>query len=116
MTLEKFSGGAVGGDHRSEEHTSELQSQFHLVCRLLLEKKNNAIELALGASLRCMPRAANSAPTPSTSTTSGAKRARKASVASFSKTGLSVARARSAIIFDLRSPRGRALPSWRFFF
>src|SRR6266568_8260812 len=25
---------------RSEEHTSELQSQFHLVCRLLLEKKN----------------------------------------------------------------------------
>src|SRR5689334_24406302 len=27
-------------DRRSEEHTSELQSQFHLVCRLLLEKKN----------------------------------------------------------------------------
>src|SRR5689334_10993919 len=27
---------------RSEEHTSELQSQFHLVCRLLLEKKNTA--------------------------------------------------------------------------
>src|SRR5689334_24123784 len=27
------------GSHRSEEHTSELQSQFHLVCRLLLEKK-----------------------------------------------------------------------------
>src|SRR5689334_7594518 len=26
-------------DYRSEEHTSELQSQFHLVCRLLLEKK-----------------------------------------------------------------------------
>src|SRR5438309_11056177 len=26
---------------RSEEHTSELQSQFHLVCRLLLEKKIN---------------------------------------------------------------------------
>src|SRR3989338_10534030 len=25
---------------RSEEHTSELQSQFHIVCRLLLEKKN----------------------------------------------------------------------------
>src|SRR5689334_24769344 len=34
-----------GADARSEEHTSELQSQFHLVCRLLLEKKkkiNNA--------------------------------------------------------------------------
>src|SRR5438309_8490543 len=27
------------GQVRSEEHTSELQSQFHLVCRLLLEKK-----------------------------------------------------------------------------
>src|SRR5688572_33497368 len=28
-----------GGPHRSEEHTSELQSQSNLVCRLLLEKK-----------------------------------------------------------------------------
>src|SRR3989449_6189254 len=28
---------------RSEEHTSELQSRLHLVCRLLLEKKNNKI-------------------------------------------------------------------------
>src|SRR2546430_7715678 len=28
---------------RSEEHTSELQSQSNLVCRLLLEKKNNTI-------------------------------------------------------------------------
>src|SRR2546422_3552406 len=27
---------------RSEEHTSELQSRLHLVCRLLLEKKNKA--------------------------------------------------------------------------
>src|SRR5690625_5736991 len=27
-------------DDRSEEHTSELQSRGHLVCRLLLEKKN----------------------------------------------------------------------------
>src|SRR2546429_3216706 len=26
---------------RSEEHTSELQSRLHLVCRLLLEKKNS---------------------------------------------------------------------------
>src|SRR5688500_19630838 len=33
----------VRGDfhHRSEEHTSELQSPCNLVCRLLLEKKNN---------------------------------------------------------------------------
>src|SRR2546430_8395030 len=52
--------GVVGGDHpdgggvpraaasahpqhRSEEHTSELQSQSNLVCRLLLEKKKNTI-------------------------------------------------------------------------
>src|SRR5579872_7594448 len=28
-------------EHRSEEHTSELQSRPHLVCRLLLEKKTN---------------------------------------------------------------------------
>src|SRR2546429_1062338 len=28
---------------RSEEHTSELQSRLHLVCRLLLEKKNTPI-------------------------------------------------------------------------
>src|SRR5690625_5354310 len=37
-------GGGTFGDHavdRSEEHTSELQSRGHLVCRLLLEKKND---------------------------------------------------------------------------
>src|SRR2546422_1938185 len=28
---------------RSEEHTSELQSRLHLVCRLLLEKKKNSM-------------------------------------------------------------------------
>src|SRR5689334_23534097 len=32
-------------DQRSEEHTSELQSQFHLVCRLLLEKKKKKSNL-----------------------------------------------------------------------
>src|SRR5690554_7516248 len=32
--------GAGGGGGRSEEHTSELQSRPHLVCSLLLEKKN----------------------------------------------------------------------------
>src|SRR5712675_1941515 len=31
----------AGIDIRSEEHTSELQSRLHLVCRLLLEKKKN---------------------------------------------------------------------------
>src|SRR5262245_64296930 len=40
----RTAGGRAGGirpdSHRSEEHTSELQSLRHLVCRLLLEKKN----------------------------------------------------------------------------
>src|SRR2546430_13391195 len=36
-----------GGDPRSEEHTSELQSQSNLVCRLLLEKKKNNRTFAL---------------------------------------------------------------------
>src|SRR3989442_8236189 len=33
----------IGAEVRSEEHTSELQSRPHLVCRLLLEKKKNNI-------------------------------------------------------------------------
>src|SRR5690606_40610370 len=33
--------GVTGNEHRSEEHTSELQSRENLVCRLLLEKKKN---------------------------------------------------------------------------
>src|SRR2546429_5429040 len=31
------------GEKRSEEHTSELQSRLHLVCRLLLEKKKKKL-------------------------------------------------------------------------
>src|SRR5688572_31520173 len=38
-------------DPRSEEHTSELQSQSNLVCRLLLEKKKNASERSTRAAL-----------------------------------------------------------------
>src|SRR3989449_2005421 len=33
----------MNGEDRSEEHTSELQSRLHLVCRLLLEKKKNTM-------------------------------------------------------------------------
>src|SRR5690348_17814533 len=33
---------------RSEEHTSELQSPVHLVCRLLLEKKNLSMRIHVG--------------------------------------------------------------------
>src|SRR5690625_5465921 len=36
--------GAGTGNWRSEEHTSELQSRGHLVCRLLLEKKKQKIK------------------------------------------------------------------------
>src|SRR5689334_24598102 len=40
--LDVLRGREVGLARRSEEHTSELQSQFQLVCRLLLEKKTPA--------------------------------------------------------------------------
>src|SRR5687768_17847870 len=39
MAGEEFN---INSKIRSEEHTSELQSRLHLVCRLLLEKKNAA--------------------------------------------------------------------------
>src|SRR2546429_5255649 len=35
---------------RSEEHTSELQSRLHLVCRLLLEKKKNTVNCQVGCT------------------------------------------------------------------
>src|SRR2546430_13586766 len=51
-------------DDRSEEHTSELQSQSNLVCRLLLEKKNKGDEPCTGGRwttaghvLRSLPQA-----------------------------------------------------------
>src|SRR5690554_7561487 len=39
---------------RSEEHTSELQSRPHLVCRLLLEKKKQSLLLFLGVIRKCV--------------------------------------------------------------
>src|SRR5690625_6336318 len=39
-------------DERSEEHTSELQSRGHLVCRLLLEKKKIKYEVRLLQQMR----------------------------------------------------------------
>src|SRR5260370_14073862 len=39
--------------HRSEEHTSELQSHLNLVCRLLLEKKKHTSELQSHLNLVC---------------------------------------------------------------
>src|SRR3712207_7170115 len=43
---------AVVGDHRSEEHTSELQSRQYIVCRLLLEKKKTSY-LTVATNLLC---------------------------------------------------------------
>src|SRR2546422_4396928 len=40
---------------RSEEHTSELQSRLHLVCRLLLEKKNPSSSIRMETSSRRSP-------------------------------------------------------------
>src|SRR5262245_63388207 len=46
-----------GTEQRSEEHTSELQSLRHLVCRLLLEKKkkiqHNKLQHVKGAEIEC---------------------------------------------------------------
>src|SRR5207253_7387431 len=39
MVMARVAAIACGHEDRSEEHTSELQSRGHLVCRLLLEKK-----------------------------------------------------------------------------
>src|SRR2546430_10114723 len=52
---------------RSEEHTSELQSQSNLVCRLLLEKKNKTSTVAttLSSLARC---AITSPPDPASTT------------------------------------------------
>src|SRR2546422_5439116 len=46
---------AVAHDARSEEHTSELQSRLHLVCRLLLEKKkvNHKVTILCDKYIKC---------------------------------------------------------------
>src|SRR5258708_24458815 len=43
LLSDQWKTGAVSPTLRSEEHTSELQSPDHLVCRLLLEKKKNSL-------------------------------------------------------------------------
>src|SRR2546430_4084924 len=51
-----FGGFLRRADKRSEEHTSELQSQSNLVCRLLLEKKKNiAHHSAVAGDVTAMP-------------------------------------------------------------
>src|SRR2546422_4870994 len=46
---------------RSEEHTSELQSRLHLVCRLLLEKKKK-IKMTHASHYRIFPHSEQAAP------------------------------------------------------
>src|SRR5256885_7279370 len=46
---------AGGGQTRSEEHTSELQSPCNLVCRLLLEKKRSPPREPATSRQRCAP-------------------------------------------------------------
>src|SRR5688572_32252759 len=55
-----LAGGGAGlerGELRSEEHTSELQSQSNLVCRLLLEKKKKKVRYSKSNTSRkiCVP-------------------------------------------------------------
>src|SRR2546427_6843725 len=45
----RLAAASTSGWTRSEEHTSELQSQSNLVCRLLLEKKKQMIDTAIDA-------------------------------------------------------------------
>src|SRR2546430_6511413 len=47
-------GKAICADARSEEHTSELQSQSNLVCRLLLEKKKKKFLASSSSYYRCI--------------------------------------------------------------
>src|SRR2546430_12895493 len=49
---------------RSEEHTSELQSQSNLVCRLLLEKKNHDTEPRASVRVAKLPHTRSSCPSP----------------------------------------------------
>src|SRR2546426_10776054 len=44
QSMGRLAGHEPGGDARSEDHTSELQSPCNLVCRLLLEKKKKIKE------------------------------------------------------------------------
>src|SRR2546430_12532773 len=54
ILLGSLLGSAIGlSVVRSEEHTSELQSQSNLVCRLLLEKKKNKALIASATTYYC---------------------------------------------------------------
>src|SRR2546429_1510204 len=54
----------LGGVVRSEEHTSELQSRLHLVCRLLLEKKKDNVRRMLTGMHAVLSMCASQRPEP----------------------------------------------------
>src|SRR2546427_9338987 len=55
---------SISNSWRSEEHTSELQSQSNLVCRLLLEKKKNKHNPTVSPNLRRWMPSSKPSPTP----------------------------------------------------
>src|SRR5207249_8041714 len=74
LNLKAHNGGIRISDGRSEEHTSELQSRFDLVCRLLLEKKKSSRSLIYcstraGVPMRSWMKVTRSASFSSVSTT-----------------------------------------------
>src|SRR3990170_6859030 len=73
----------VSSEHfgRSEEHTSELQSPDHLVCRLLLEKMSIAPTFSRSAAVACAPPAKPAAPAPTTQGILGITRTTRAPLA-----------------------------------
>src|SRR2546430_3784094 len=56
QTIARACPGDLGKGKRSEEHTSELQSQSNIVCRLLLEKKNTGSVSSSRGRRRCLVR------------------------------------------------------------
>src|ERR1035438_4115916 len=60
--LVRYSWRAYSGETRSEEHTSELQSLRHLVCRLLLGKKNPLSDRIDRRIARCLSGASHRCP------------------------------------------------------
>src|SRR5207249_11642671 len=65
--IQRFDPIGVGArtiSERSEEHTSELQSRFELVCRLRLEKKNYRARSSPRSPSRAAPRSGGRAPAP----------------------------------------------------
>src|SRR2546427_3279991 len=80
--LARSAGASIAATIRSEEHTSELQSQSNLVCRLLLEKKKKPTHQIRGTARRPRLSATSSGPTSPSSHTAPSRRTRRSSTSS----------------------------------